>query len=72
MKKVYFPKQIIDELLANSVHFERYAFELKEVKKDEKPIKVSLAIGDNTEIRVSFTREQAARVAKSILTQLAK
>jgi len=72
MKKVYFPKQAIDELLDGPIHLERYAFELKEVKKDDKPIKVSLAIGDDTEIRVSFTREQAARVAKSILTQLAK
>lgn len=72
MKKVYFPKQAIDELLDSPTQFERYAFELREVKKDEKPIKVSLAIGDDTEIRVSFTREQAAKVAKSILTQLAR
>ena len=72
MKKVYFPKQVIDELLDSPTQFERYAFELREVKKDEKPIKVSLAIGDDTEIRVSFTREQAAKVAKSILTQLAR
>ena len=72
MKKVYFPKQVIDELLDSPTQFERYAFELKEVKKDEKPIKVSLAIDDDTEIRVSFTREQAAKVVKSIITQLAR
>ena len=72
MKKVYFPKQIIDELLDSPTNLERYAFELKEVQKDDKPIKVSLAIGDDTEIRVSFTREQAAKVAKSIITQLTK
>lgn len=72
MKKVYFPKQAIDELLDSPAHLERYAFGLKEVQKDDKPIKVSLAIGDDTEIRVSFTREQAAKVAKSIITQLTK